>query len=63
MIGLGSDKKNINARGLIPFETEGAIHQDSTYPPDSLVGHTGMLLLDKKALPSKTSKNAIQVSD
>ena len=31
---------------LIPSESERAIHQDSTYPSDSLVGHPGMLLRD-----------------
>ena len=31
---------------LIPPESERAIHQDSTYPSDSLVGHLGMLLRD-----------------
>ena len=29
---------------LISSESERAIHQDSTYPSDSLVGHPGMLL-------------------
>lgn len=50
----------------IPSESERTIHQDSTYPSDSLVGHPGMLLRDRTVkgfVPGKATKNVIRVSE
>ena len=56
------DERMLMSKISIPSESERTIHQDSTYPPDSLVGHPGMLLRDR-TVPGKATKNVIRVSE